>query len=87
MIPLYNMLLQGISHAIKSVALNSIKIFAGGKPLDPQMKLASLAPSPPQSEILATPLFNLDHHKTTTTQIAMELSSLLDRFLILWLIS
>ena len=82
------MLLQGISHAIKSVALNSIKIFAGGKPLDPQMKLASLAPSPPpQSEILATPLFNLDHHKTTTTQIAMELSSLLDRFLILWLIS
>ena len=53
------MLLPRDLSCLKSVALNSIKIFAGGKPLDPQMKLASLAPMPPQAEILATPLFNL----------------------------
>ena len=39
---LYNMLLQGISHAIMSVAINS--------------NFKILAPGPPQSEILATPL-------------------------------
>ena len=59
MIPLYNMLLQGISHAIRSVALNSIKIFAGGKPLDPQMKLASLAPSPPNQKSWLRPCLTL----------------------------
>ena len=42
------MLLQGISHAIKFVAINSnFKIFAGASPPDSQMKLASLAPGPP----------------------------------------
>ena len=40
--------MQGISHAIKSVVINSnFKIFAGSKPPDPQIKLASLAPGPP----------------------------------------
>ena len=39
--------LQVISHAIKSVVINSkFKIFAGSLPLNPQMKLASLAPAP-----------------------------------------
>ena len=58
------MLLQGISHAIKSVFINSnFKIFAGGKPPDPQIKLASLVPGPPirnpgyapDSELYTTP--------------------------------
>ena len=50
-------LLQGIFHAVKYVAINSnFKIFAGGKPPAPQMKLASLAPGPLPIKILATPL-------------------------------
>ena len=42
------MLLQRMSRGVKSVVINSnFLIFAAGKPLDPQMKLASLASGSP----------------------------------------